>query len=174
MQVDEAQNVDSAWAHLASRALRAALIQKGVSYEELARRLVERGVQESERSIEGKVHRGTFKFAFFLQALSAAGSALPGTWLCMQPVDGSLEASAAAAFKADLATQPWLDSNLLSKRLEELGVHVEADSLDTQIEEGTFSAALFFQCATVCRFDALWLYLDVATVNDVAMHKTLR
>ncbi|WMY11085.1 DUF6471 domain-containing protein [Paraburkholderia phenoliruptrix] len=174
MQGEETQNVDSAWAHLASRALRAALIQKGVSYEELAGRLVERGIQESERSIEGKVHRGTFKFAFFLQALSAAGSALPRTWLCPQQLEGSWEARAAGAFKADLATQPWLDTNLLSRRLEELGVHVEADSLDTQIEEGTFSAALFFQCATVCRFDALWLYLDVATVNDVAMHKTLR
>jgi hypothetical protein len=173
-QGEEAQTIESAWAHLASRALRAALIQKGVSYEELARRLVERGVQESERSIEGKVHRGRFKFSFFLQAVSAAGSALPRTWLCVQPVEESWEARAAAAFKADLATQPWLDTNLLSRRLEELGVHVQADSLNTQIEDGTFSAALFFQCAAVCRFDALWLFLDTGSVNDVAVNRKLR
>lgn len=84
IQGEETALVDSAWAHLASRALRAALIQKGVGYEDLSRRLVERGVQESARSIEGKVHRGTFKFTFFLQVLSAAGSALPGIWLSPQ------------------------------------------------------------------------------------------
>jgi hypothetical protein len=172
-QDEDTHSVDSAWAHLASRALRAALIYQGVSYEELARRLVARGTQESERSIEGKIHRGTFKFAFLLQALIAAGSALPSTWLSMQQLQGSWEDSAAAAFKADLATQPWLDTDMLSSRLEELGVHVQADSLSTQIEDGTFSAALYFQCATVCRFDALWLYLDVSIVNNVAVQRKL-
>lgn len=174
MQGEEAHSIDSAWAHLASRALRAALIQKGVNYEDLSRRLVASGVQESARSIEGKVHRGTFKFAFFLQVLNAAGSALPGTWLYSQPIEESWEARATRVFKADLSTQPWLDTDMLSRRLEELGVHVEAESLESQIEDGTFSAALYFQCATVCRFDALWLFVDVATVNEVALNRKLR
>ncbi|WP_106854609.1 DUF6471 domain-containing protein [Caballeronia novacaledonica] len=174
MQGEETQTIDSAWAHLASRALRAALVHKGVSYEDLSRRLAEIGIQESARSIEGKVHRGTFKFTFFLQALSAAGSALPRTWVYPQQVAGSWEARAAGAFKADLATQPWLDTNLLSRRLEELGVHVETETLESQIEDGVFSAALYFQCATVCRFDALWLYLDISAVNEVAMSRKLR
>jgi hypothetical protein len=173
MQGEETQSVDSAWAHLASRALRAALIQKGVSYADLSRTLSESGVQESARSIEGKVHRGSFKFTFFLQALSAAGSALPRTWLCPRQVEGSWEARATAAFKADLSAQPWLNIDMLSRRLQEVGVHVEAELLESQIEEGTFSAALYFQCATVCRFDALWLYLDIAAVNEVALNRKL-
>lgn len=174
MQGGEAHSIDSAWAHLASRALRAALVQKAVSYEELAHRLVASGVQESARSIEGKVHRGTFKFAFFLQVLSAAGSALPGTWLYSQPIEESWEARATRVFRADLSTQPWLDTDMLSGRLEELGVQVEAESLENQIEDGTFSAALYFQSAAVCRFDSLWLYLDISTVNEVALNRTLR
>jgi len=173
MQGEETQPVDSAWAHLASRALRAALIQKGVNYADLSRTLSERGVQESARSIEGKVHRGTFKFTFFLQTLSAAGSALPGTWLYPRQVEGSWEARAREAFKADLSAQPWLNIDMLSRRLEEVGVHVEPELLESQIEDGTFSAALYFQCATVCRFDALWLYLDIAAVNEVALNRRL-
>jgi hypothetical protein len=174
MQDEETQTVDSGWANLASRALRAALIHKGVSYADLSRRLVGGGVQESARSIEGKVHRGTFKFTFFLQVLSAAGSALPHTWLHPQQIDESWEARATGVVKADLSAQPWLKIDMLSRRLEEVGVHVEAESLESQIEDGTFSAALYFQCATVCRFDALWLYLDISAVNEVAVNRTLR
>lgn len=173
IQGEEAQTVDAAWAHLASRALRAALIQKGVSYADLSRTLSERGIQESARSIEGKVHRGSFKFTFFLQALSAAGSALPRTWLYSRQIKESWEARATTAFKADLSAQPWLNIDMLSRRLEEVGVYVEAELLESQIEEGTFSAALYFQCATVCRFDALWLYLDIAAVNEVALNRKL-
>lgn len=62
---------------------------------------------------------------------------------------------------------------MLSSRLEELGVHVEAESLESQIEDGTFSAALYFQCATVWRFDALWLFLDIGAVNEVAVNRKL-
>ncbi|KVR40733.1 hypothetical protein WK17_21225 [Burkholderia multivorans] len=174
MQGGEVHSIDSAWAHLASRALRTALIQTGVSYEDLARRLVASGVQESARSIEGKVHRGTFKFTFFLQVLSAAGSALPGRWVYPQQVDDSWEARATSALRADLSSQPWLDMDMLSRRLEELGVHVAAETLESQIEEGTFSAALYFQCAAVCRFDSLWLYLDIGVVNDVALRGRVR
>jgi uncharacterized membrane protein len=173
MQDEETQILESAWAHLASRALRAALIQKGVSYADLARRLVTAGLQESERSIEGKVHRGTFRFTFFLQALSAAGLALPGTWLFSQQTEESWEARATRILRADLSAQPWLDTDMLSRRLEEIGVHVDRESLDTQIADGTFTAAFYFQCAAVCRFDALWLFLDVAAVNDVAVNKRL-
>jgi hypothetical protein len=173
MQGEETQAVDSAWAHLASRALRAALIQKGVSYADLSRTLSESGIQESARSIEGKVHRGTFKFTFFLQALSAAGSAFPQTWLYPRQGEGSWEARATEIFKADLSAQPWLHIDMLSRRLEEVGVHVESDLLESQIKDGTFSAALYFQCATVCRFDALWLYLDIAAVNEVALNRKL-
>lgn len=173
-QGEEAQTIDSAWAHLASRAVRAALVHRGVSYEDLSRRLVEGGVQESARSIEGKVHRGTFRFTFFLQVLSAAGSALPGTWLYPQQNNESWEARATRVFRADLSAQPWLDTGMLSSRLEEVGVYVDAVSLESQIEDGTFSAALYFQSATVCRFDALWLYLDIAAVNEVAANRTLR
>ncbi|REG51053.1 hypothetical protein B0G80_7537 [Paraburkholderia sp. BL6669N2] len=149
------------------------MVHKGVSYEDLSHRLVASGVRESARSIEGKVHRGTFRFTFFLQVLSAAGSALPGTWLYPQQIEESWEARATRVFKADLSAQPWLDTNMLCRRLEELGVHVEAESLESQIDDGTFSAALYFQCATVCRFDALWLYLDIAAVNEVASNRKL-
>lgn len=174
MQDEEVHSIDSAWAHLASRALRAALIQRGVSYEDLSRRLIRSGVQESARSIEGKVHRGTFKFTFFLQVLSAAGSALPGTWLYQQQIKESWEARATRIFRADLSAQPWLDTDMLSRRLEEVGVNVEAESLESQIDDGMFSAALYFQSAAVCRFDSLWLYLDISAVNEVAVNRKLR
>lgn len=61
------------WQAEAKRRLKVELVRKDVSYKVLADRLEKIGVPETERSIQSKVARGTFSFAFFLQCMKALG-----------------------------------------------------------------------------------------------------
>ncbi len=58
------------WAQRVSRFIKAELKRAGVSYKELARRLNEHGLQETEDSITSKLGRGTFAVTFFLATLA--------------------------------------------------------------------------------------------------------
>jgi len=57
----------------AKRILRAEMVRRGVSYDDLARLLGEAGVKETNKSLRSKLSRGTFTADFFLQALAAMG-----------------------------------------------------------------------------------------------------
>lgn len=169
MQRKFVESVDAAWAKLVSRAVRVALTRQDVSYAQLAAELTRLGVPESARSVEGKVQRGTFRFSFFLQALSASGADCPAAWSRVLATKGTWEEYATAVFKDTLALQPWLNWRQLAQRLAEIGVEVQPDTLGAQVADGTFSAALFFQCAAVCRFEGIQLFLDVSSLNSAAL-----
>jgi hypothetical protein len=53
--------------------LKAELKRRNVTYEELARRLNERGSQETKASVANKLSRGQFSAIFFVDALKAIG-----------------------------------------------------------------------------------------------------
>ena len=59
------------WASRISRFVKAELKRAGVSYKELARRLNEQGLEETEDSITSKLGRGTFAATFLLATLTA-------------------------------------------------------------------------------------------------------
>jgi len=61
------------WMDRAKRFLKAELKRSDVTYEELARRLREHGLDETKHSIAAKIGRGTFPAAFFLVAMKAIG-----------------------------------------------------------------------------------------------------
>jgi hypothetical protein len=61
------------WADRVSRYLKAELKRAGIGYKELARRLNEHGLKETEDSITSKLGRGTFAVTFFLATLTALG-----------------------------------------------------------------------------------------------------
>jgi hypothetical protein len=61
------------WADRAKRFLKAELKRADVTYEELARRLREHGLEETESSVSNKLSRGTFPATFFLAAMKAIG-----------------------------------------------------------------------------------------------------
>jgi hypothetical protein len=58
------------WATRASRFLKAELKRAGVGYKELAQRLNEHGLKETEDSITAKLSRGTFSATFLLACLA--------------------------------------------------------------------------------------------------------
>ena len=58
-------------AERAARFLKAELKRADVTYEELASRLKEHGVEETRDSIAAKLKRGTFATTFFLACLAA-------------------------------------------------------------------------------------------------------
>jgi hypothetical protein len=57
----------------AKRFLKAELKRAGITYRELAERLREHGLEETEASINSKIARGTFAATFFLAAVAAIG-----------------------------------------------------------------------------------------------------
>jgi hypothetical protein len=57
----------------ARRFLKAELKRADVTYEELARRLRDHGLDETKHSVAAKIGRGTFQTAFFFAAMKAIG-----------------------------------------------------------------------------------------------------
>ncbi|MBC8745336.1 hypothetical protein F6X42_01425 [Paraburkholderia sp. WC7.3b] len=170
MQGKIVDSVDAMWAHLTSRAIRVAMTRSDVSYAQLADALTREGIEESSRSVEGKVQRGTFRFSFFLEALAASRSEYPPHWSPTFSGKLSWDRRASRLIRRELALSPWLDDRKLCGRLEEIGVGIEPTTLSRQLDEGTFAATLFFQCATVCHFEGVHFFLNPADLYDVALH----
>jgi hypothetical protein len=63
------------WYMQARGVLRAELVRRDIQYKQLAILLQGIGVAETERSIANKMARGSFSFAFYLQAMKAIGCA---------------------------------------------------------------------------------------------------
>jgi hypothetical protein len=61
------------WMDRTARFLKAELKRAGVTYEELANRLHEHGLDETKHSVAAKIGRGTFPAAFFFVAMRAIG-----------------------------------------------------------------------------------------------------
>ena len=53
--------------------LRAELKRRGLTYQDLADKLAEVGVRETETNLRTKISRGTFTAVFFVQCLKAIG-----------------------------------------------------------------------------------------------------
>jgi hypothetical protein len=64
---------DALYEARAKAALRKAMDEKGVSYDELAAKLRKKGVEISDGGLENKIARGTFTAAFLIQCLDALG-----------------------------------------------------------------------------------------------------
>ena len=62
---------EKAWEELAKNTLRAAMMQRGVSYAALAKRLKAIGVHDNELNLRNKVSRGRFTAVFLMQCLNA-------------------------------------------------------------------------------------------------------
>ncbi|MDP6573128.1 MAG: DUF6471 domain-containing protein [Rhodospirillales bacterium] len=64
---------DSEWQARVKGMLKAELKRRNISYKQLAERLEDLGVHDSERNINNKVSRGGFTAVFFVQCLVAIG-----------------------------------------------------------------------------------------------------
>ena len=62
------------YADRAKRYLKAELKRAGIGYKELAERLTEKGLPESEGSITVKINRGAFPAWFLIASLEAIGT----------------------------------------------------------------------------------------------------
>jgi hypothetical protein len=61
------------WADLAKRHLKSEMVRAGVKNAELAKRLTEMGLPETEASVQVKINRGAFPAWFMLAAMRAVG-----------------------------------------------------------------------------------------------------
>jgi len=64
---------DSDWQERVKGLLKAELKRRGVSYKQLAEKLKEIGIDETDRNIANKLARGGFSAVFMIQCLEAIG-----------------------------------------------------------------------------------------------------
>jgi hypothetical protein len=64
---------EDVWADRAKRLLRAEMVKRGVSYDDLAERLHQMGIEETPVNIRNKVARGKFMASFLLECFAAMG-----------------------------------------------------------------------------------------------------
>lgn len=64
---------DKEWVHKVQGILKAELKRRHVSYKELADKLGEIGIKDTEANIKNKISRGGFTAVFFVQCLTAIG-----------------------------------------------------------------------------------------------------
>jgi hypothetical protein len=64
---------DSDWQERVKGVLKSELKRRGVSYKQLAEKLKELGVHETDRNIANKLARGGFSAVFMVQCLEAIG-----------------------------------------------------------------------------------------------------
>jgi hypothetical protein len=65
---------DKVWEDRVKGMLKAELKRRNIGYRELAEKLDELGVKETERNIANKISRGGFTAVFFVQCLIAIGA----------------------------------------------------------------------------------------------------
>jgi hypothetical protein len=75
MPVNEwkASPVTQAYETRAKNILKGELKRRGITYAQLAAKLADIGVQETERNLNNKISRGGFTAAFLLECLEAIG-----------------------------------------------------------------------------------------------------
>lgn len=75
MPVNEwkASPVTQAYETRAKNILKGELKRRGITYAQLATKLAEIGVQETERNLNNKISRGGFTAAFLVECLEAIG-----------------------------------------------------------------------------------------------------
>jgi hypothetical protein len=61
----------------AKNILKGELERRGVTYAQLAEKLAESGVRETDRNLNNKISRGGFTAAFLVQCLEAVGCKAP-------------------------------------------------------------------------------------------------
>lgn len=65
--------MEETWNEKATNILKSVLSRRNIKYHELAIKLKEMGIEETQGSISNKISRGTFSFIFFIQCMEALG-----------------------------------------------------------------------------------------------------
>ncbi len=66
---------DDEWINLVKGILRAEMARRGITYEVLAQKLADLGINDTAVNLRNKVARGGFSAVFFVQCLKAIGVA---------------------------------------------------------------------------------------------------
>ena len=151
---------DVTWNKLASRVMRGVLARKDESYAALASELTRLGVDETARSVEGKIQRGSFRFAFFLQSLSVVGAEYPPQWRAEIATPGTWEQRSSRVMVSEMGMRPGMTFDELSRRLDGIGVTIPTHTLREQVTTGTYPLTLLLQCAAVLWIGDLERFID--------------
>lgn len=161
-------HVSTPWTLLAARVARGLLSRKGFTLRHLTERFSALGFDDTERGIDGKIARGTYSFAFFLQLLKATRSEYPSRWAPTVALDIRFEEQAAYIFVNELASH-GIDSSDFVKRLATVGTNLAEKEIGEKISQGTFPFVLLLQLAAVIDIAGLERFVDSCDIADAAI-----
>lgn len=162
------ETLDAKWARLASLTLRGLVAKKGVSYPQLAAALSDKGIKESWRSVEGKIQRGGYSFAFFLQCATAMRADCPDSWEALLKSAPTWTEAATAIFNHEMSKVAGMNVAVLGQRLAWIGVPIPATSLEADICSGGMTFKLFLQSAAVLPISGIAGFVDASDLRTLA------
>lgn len=162
------ETLDAKWGRLASLALRGLVAKKGMSYPQLATALSSKGLKESWRSVEGKIQRGGYSFAFFLQCATAMNADCPDSWDATLRSTASSAEAAAAIVTQEMSKIAGMSMPVLRDRLAWIGVPLPQAALEADIATGALTFKLFLQCAAVLPVSSVTRFVDASDLRALA------
>jgi hypothetical protein len=162
------ETLDAKWGRLASLTLRGLVAKKGTSYPQLAAALSSRGLKESWRSVEGKIQRGGYSFAFFLHCATAMNADCPDSWNHPLQSAASCTEAAAAIVSEEMSKVAGMSLSVLGERLAWIGVQMPQSTLESDISTGVLSFKLFLQCAAVLPVSNIARFVDASDLRALA------
>lgn len=166
-------HVSTPWTLLASRVARGVLSRKGFTLKQLFGQFSALRVIDTARGIDGKIARGTYSLAFFLQLLRATRSEYPSQWVSTVSLDIDFEEQAAHIVARELATQ-GIDVDDLVRRLAGIGVQIAKSEVAEQMVSGTFSFVFFLQFAAVANINGIERFVDSSDITEAAIMSARR
>jgi hypothetical protein len=163
------EELDAKWSRLASSALRALIARKDTTSPQLAQALRAINIDESDRSVEGKIARGTYPFAFFLQSLVALGADCPALWRQCLDATPTFETAAAAVMQKSMEALPGLAVTDVAMALSRIGTPMPGHFLERDAASGTFSFKVYLQCAAALGFPEATRFVDASDLSGLVV-----
>ncbi|MFK0378368.1 DUF6471 domain-containing protein [Pandoraea sp. NPDC090278] len=153
-------HVPTPWTALASRAAHVVLARKDMALDDVANAFRRRGFDESTRSVDGKVQRGSFQCAFFLQLLHVCDDEMPKEWLdCFARTSDWFAVSAAIYLQELASITPGGAAGVARIMAEQEGPFAQG-AQSAELLGGTFSFARLIMLACDAPMPALDRFLD--------------
>lgn len=160
-------HIDTPWSRLASRTARGLLARKGATYHDVALALHEIGIEETPKSVELKIQRGSYKCAFFLQLLCALRADMPAE--LERVLDGRTDwDDACRRLALGVLAGHSMSIEKLPERLRQCGVHTTSMQVESQTNSGTFPFTLILQLAYLQPLQGLERFVDRSDLAKAA------
>lgn len=159
-------HIPTPWTRLASRAARVVLARKGMTLEAVASQFTKFGLVETVRSVDGKIQRGSYQCAFFLQLLAVCNAEVPSAWRPYLSRERDWFAASRAVYFHELASVTPGGLSAVEGLAAELRGPFDLADLGGELVAGTFPFTRLIELSSVTPSFSLDRFLDLQDVAE--------